>query len=118
MKDSALYREYKKAQASGETIKTLSERLGIARATIYLVVKRVKEGDKVKLKNCVKESGLACIWEHMYKSRAEALADGRDKETVAELKEIIRGMRKDGFSSAEIGRRLGKHHTTILSHWN
>jgi IS30 family transposase len=118
MTDVEIYKEYQKSKREGEQIAVLAKRLGMARATLYLAVKRVTEGDKVKLAQCIKNSGLECVWENIYRARAEALPDDRTASTVAELKAIIRGMRKDGFSSAEIGRRLGKHHTTVLSHWN
>ncbi len=116
-KDSIIYGEYLKAKANNESILELTKRLEISRSTLYLIVGRVKNGDKVKLKACVKESGLACLWEHKYRSRSEALPDDRTSTTVKELKAIIRGMKRDKFSSAEIGRRLGKHHTTVLSHF-
>lgn len=116
-KDFIIYGEYLKAKASGESMTDLTKRLGLSRSTLYLIIGRVKNGDKVKLKACFKESGLACLWEHKYRSRAEALPDDRTAGTVKELKAIIRGMKRDKFSSAEIGRRLGKHHSTVLSHF-
>ena len=55
-------------------------------------------------------------WESDFRERFEVLPKNREYRTIQLLREIIREMHEEGFPGAEIGRLMGKDHTTIVHH--
>lgn len=112
-----LYKAYIKAKSNPKkTMVSLAKDFKITRNALYSIVREIEVGNEKKVERCAKKSKLECIWEYRYKPRFIALEEGRTKETVEVLKEIIISMKKDGFNIAEISRKVKRDRATVLHH--
>lgn len=117
-KEIEIYIKYQDIK-SGEldmTAKELAEDYDISRTHLYYIVDKVQKGDLVKLNQCTQETRLNCLWEHRYKRLYNLIPKNRKNGSIIRLQKLIIDMKEDGFTGQNIGKYLGKHHTTILHH--
>lgn len=111
-----VYKAYIKAKSEHTKISDVAKTFKITRNALYAIVREIETGNERMVAKCTAKSKLECIWEYRYKPKFLALEEGRQKETVSLLKEIIIGMKQDGFNIAEISRRVERDRATVLHH--
>jgi predicted DNA-binding protein YlxM (UPF0122 family) len=110
-----IYRAYIKAD--GKNIPALAKKFDMSRQAIYQHIRSVRTGERnLKIEREIK---VATLWETRYKFWYKALPKKLTTETgVKEYKNLIKEMKHNGFTLPEIGKLLGKDHTTIGYHVN
>jgi len=112
-----IYRAYIQAKNDKKkTIIQVANELGIARSSLYEIVRHIENGDITQIRKCTKQSRLNCLWEHKYKIFYEALPKNKKVQTVEVFKKLIRDMHKDGFGVSLIAELTGKDRSTVLYH--
>ncbi len=106
--DAKIYRAYIIAKEKGIPIGTIANSFEISRSALYDAVTRVKNGNIVKIRQCIEKSRNECLWTHKYKARVESLPKKHNIGTRDELKEIINDMLADGFVELEIAKRVNR----------
>ena len=92
------------------------KRQRISRDTLYKIIKRVRHGNRWKIRVCTLKGRLGCLWEYKYKLRYLALPRDRRPWVVRELRNIIKSMASDGFNQRQIALHLKKDRSTIIHH--
>lgn len=112
-----VYKAYIKAKSEPQTrISDVAKSFKITRNALYAIVREIETGNERMVAKCTAKTRLECIWEYRYKPKFLALEIGRQKETVSLLKEIIIGMKHDGFNTAQISRLVERDRATVLHH--
>lgn len=111
-KDIKVYKAYLETHKNKETVVEVADRFEITRGAVYEAVKRVRQGNNAKIRKGVERAKFNCLWRYRYRPRFLALPDNKEL-AEQELKEIIVGMRKDGFPVKQIAERLGKQRQFI-----
>lgn len=114
-----VYKEYIKARGTkGESVIDLCKKLGIPRPTLYMIVKKVEEGDEIQLNRCLTRSKYDCIWEYRYQRRFTIIEELNGEQYAVQIRALIKAMHKDGFGVRDISRRISKDPSTVMHHLN
>ncbi len=117
-RDTLIYKAYLQVKAEpGKKVKDLLVRFKISRQALYDAVWRVQRGNPAGVKRAVEKARLEAVWEEKYKARYGVIPRDRRASTVAELKRLIRAMRKDRFTPTLIAKKLGKDKSSVRHHF-
>ena len=112
-----VYRAYLKAKGTkGYSVTKLSKKLGIPRATLYVIVNKIEKGDEKQLNRCTEQSKYDCIWKYRYERLFFVIEEEHGETYSEQIKTLIYEMKCDGFGIREIARRIGKDASTVKYH--
>lgn len=117
-RDADIYRAYVTARNEKKTVDWVAKEFGITRTAVYDSIKRVKLGNTAMILKCLKDCRNEALWTHKYKSRFCLLPVNRKFWTIAEVTELIKNMKTDGFSQGLIAEKLGLSRSTVEHHLN
>ena len=108
-----IYRRWKEKQGN---IQPILKEFGISRSSLYGIISRIDNGDGVKIEKCLALGRLNCLWSFKHQPKYMSLPENREKNTVLQIKKLIKEMSKDGFSQVSIAELLRKDRSTIIHH--
>lgn len=115
-KTAAIYRAYV-TRDNKTTAQDIADTFGVTRRAVHQAVKEIRDGSKVKLCACMENIEKECKWQSKYLPWFAAIAAFRgNKALTADFQYMLRCMKKDKFTTADIARYTGKDHATIRYH--
>lgn len=109
MNRDAIYREYYKAKASKEPVRSVAKRFGVSRTTVYAIVRKMEKLDT----SVASQNHRERLWKLKYGPMYQNIPKERTQANVERTAAMCRDMREDGFQVTDIARRIGKSRVSV-----
>lgn len=115
-KTAAIYRAYV-ARSKKTTAQDIADTFGVSRRAVHQAVENIRKGSPVTLCACMEQIEKECKWQSKYLPWFAAIAAFRgNKALTADFQFMLRCMKKEKFTIADMARYTGKNHATIRYH--